>query len=270
MTVPYYQLLGHLVAAQAGFKKSVELKQLLGKGGFGKATLQKLDDLVDTAQKLIAERDEQHDDRIEAHALHAAATEVEMWMQTVEYRLRDLDEELRDVAMGAHIHVHDHTASVAAQADRLIAMIRCDDRVAQALGNPRQVHDTIARGLTLLKKMYKAGSIRLDPEDHEEPGIFDRIEQHKVAMNTWLAELDAACSVVAEKNVALLGILGYVPEGVGLPAGGMSFAVTLHQRSRHQAPDPSQAGPTSGWSIGRQQGRNNENLGKGWVDPTLK
>lgn len=270
MPAAYYQLLGHLVAASSAFEKSAELSQLLAKGGLDKAQLKNTDELVRTAEKLVEKRVEQHDDRILGHAVHAAVTEVEMWMQTVRFLLRDLDEDLRDTAMGAHIHAHDHAATVAAQTNRLISVIRTDERIREALGNDRKVHDLATRGWSLLKKMYRTCAQRLEPEGHEDTLIFEEIEAHRQKMQNWLEAVDEACAKVAEKNPPLLGLLGYVPEGSGHPVGGTSFGVTLHERTHREAPDPSKAGPTSGWSIGRQQGRNNENLGKGWIDPTLR
>ncbi len=270
MPAPYYQLLGHVVAASFALEKSAELSQLLAKGGFDKARQQKASQLAEEGQKWVEKRVEQHDDRIKGHGVHVAVTEVEMWMQTVRFLLKGLEDEVRDTAMGKHLHVHDHAATVAAQANRLIGMIRTDERISSEIGSDRALHDVATRGWSLLKKMYKTCELRLEQDGHEDSAVFEQLEIHHREMEEWMAGLDAACSAVAEKNPQLLGILGYVPEGVGLPVGGTSFAVTLHERSHRDAPDPNDVGPASGWSIGRQSGRNNENLGKGWIDPTLQ
>jgi len=62
-----------------------------------------------------------------------------------------------------------------------------------------------------------------------------------------------------------------VPAGVGLPLGGASFAVPLHQRAQQNPPGPEacSTAPCASWSVGRQ-GRNRENLGQGFIEPTFK
>ncbi len=270
MPAPFYLLVGHAFVAADGLTHSAELCQTLAKLGFDKSMANKAEGLAQEGEVLIEARREQHEDRIAEHAMHAAATEVEMWLQTTRFLLKkSLDAETIDLAMGKSIHAHDHVVTVVAQALRTLASIRTNDAIAQALGADRKAHDVACRGWSLLKRLCDSTEIRLDSHKHEDRAVFQKIENHAGAIRIWLESLDAAAAQIPEKSIGLLAHLGYVPNGVGRPLGGTSFNVVRHERGQGHVPNPDEAFPSTGWSIGRQ-GRNKENLGKGWVEPTFK
>ncbi len=170
------------------------------------------------------------------------------------------------------MHGHNHTVTVVAQALRIIAMVRTEPRIHEKMGKGRSVTDLIIRGWTLLFKVFRNGQILIAPSSAGDPNaaLFDEIEAQHAAMVDWITALGQATAKM-KGEPGLLGELGYVPEGVGLPLGGTSYGVPLHQRAqRAELPDPTDQRPDPGWSAGRQ-GRNRENLGAGgWVEPTFE
>ena len=122
MPAPFYLLVGHAFVAADGFGRSAELTQTLAKLGFDKSLAGQAEKLAHDGESLIEARREQHEDRISEHAMHAAATEVEMWLQTTRFLLKkSLESEAIDLAMGKSIHAHDHVVTVIAQALRTLA-----------------------------------------------------------------------------------------------------------------------------------------------------
>ena len=269
MPLPYYRLLGHCVVAAHALPEGSELPQALAKAGLPKTDITRVGELAEKAEELVEEKlDAVGEDRIHEHGVHAHVEELEMWMQTVRFRLRKaIDDDARIAQItGAHIHAEEHVATAAARALRAIASLRVDEEVTDALGTRQTVRDLLMRGQSLLAKVFKATEIRLAPEDDRDAEVFERLEAHRTAMTDWLLAVDAAARKVPAKDSRLLGRLGYVPEDVGIPVGGSSYAVVLHERGQTDPPDPSEAKPCTGWSVGRQ-GRNRENLGKGFLVP---
>jgi hypothetical protein len=192
-----------------------------------------------------------------------------MWSQATVFRMRrnGLDASLLKQAQAHDVHGQRHTATAIAQALRLIGMIRTNQDLQAAIGDTRQVRDQLMRGGSLLSKVYRwtdnlALPTSLAPTNQE---VFKDIFRQVNEMERWLSALDQAASKSDDLDV--LGKIGWLPPGKGLPAGGASFAVTLHERAQQDAPDPTQATETSGWSVGRQGNR--ENLGDGWEAPTF-
>jgi hypothetical protein len=264
----YYQVLGHVFTAVHACKESGELQAVLQKGGLPKSATGEGEQLAHRAEDLIRKKvDAVGEDRIREHSVHASASEVEMWMQTVAFRVKKAVEEesVVELVLAREIHAHEHAVTVVAQSLRMMSMLRCDDRVYDALGGARPTRQLLNQGQSLLKKLYKAAELRLEPDgDEAQLPVFDELETTERDMKAWLRQLDAASGAVAEKDLRLLGRLGWVPEGAGLPVGGTSYAVVLHERGQTEAPDPNNVYDCTGWSIGRQ-GRNRENLGKGWT-----
>jgi hypothetical protein len=265
MPLAYYELLGHVYVAS-----HEEAAGALRKIGF-------TGDRIDAGQELAARVEEDIDhaikealeDRILEHSVHSSANEVEMWLQTVRFRLRksELSEDMVERAVGAHLHPEDHTLAIVAQALRLIAMARTHEEIQEALGGARKTADVIQRGSTLLEKLYKISNILLDPTRTLTPDDappFQKLDDDRGEMEEWLGALTDQVEDADEKYERDLGLVGFVPEDVGLPLGGTAYSVVLHERATSEAPDPERITTTSGWSAGRQ-GRNRENLGKGWV-----
>jgi hypothetical protein len=168
---------------------------------------------------------------------------------------------LVDLACAKGLHPPDHTAAVIAGSIRVLAMIRGDARIHSKIGDERKVHDMLQRGHTLLQKIGNATEDRIRRREHVITSAWDELDKTRSSMQDWVASLAKAAEGI--EDAALLGRIGYLPDGKGLPLGGTSFAVVLHERGQGAVPDPSNVGPTSGWSVGRQ-GRNRENLGQGY------
>lgn len=269
----YYHVLGHIVAATFACRESGDLAAALAKGGFGKERIAEGEKLWHDGEALVRQKiDVVGEDRIREHSTHAATAELEMWLQTAIYQVKKVvdEESLLELVTAEKLHAHEHTTSVIAHALRVITMLRCDDRISSRLGNDARVREILNRGHALLKRVYKTTDIRLRPEGREaELDVFAKLDAHHQAMEAWLTALDAAAPAVAEKDVRLLGRLGHAPNAFGIPVGGTSYGVVLHGRGQAPAPDPTYVTACPGWSSGRQ-GRNSENLGKGWVEPIFE
>ena len=79
--------------------------------------------------------------------------------------------------------------------------------------------------------------------------IFGEIRALETKMSQWLDGLDQAAHKVEDLDT--LGMLGFVPHGMGMPVGGASFDVLRHERAKTTAPSAAEAVMTSGWSVGR-------------------
>ncbi len=255
MSVPYYHLVGQLVAVSHADTQGAAI---LKKVGIDASTLKKGAELAHKGEKLVDDYLEEFGaDRIVEHELHVAAGEIEMWMQTVEFLLsKELSESDVATALGADLHGDSHLATVIAQAHRLIAMMQTDAEVISAIGGERRVRDVATRGWALLKRLYRSTRTRLD-------GAESHLASHHEAMRAWLANIDSATQKVTDGDLANLGRTGHVPNGKGIPVGGTAYGVVLHERGQGSVPNPKDKKPCSGWSIGRQGNR--ENLGKGWA-----
>jgi hypothetical protein len=273
MSAPYFHLLGHLFLASDACERNSSLASALAKAGFGEDQCARGNKLTKTGIALISRKAEAiGEDRIYEHNLHGAASEMQMWKSTVSYRLKKAigDESLIAKTLGKDIHAHDHTVTIVAQSLRIIAMIRAEPKLADELGSERSVKDLLIRGWVLLNKVYRNGQVLMAPSSAGDPdhAVFEEIAAQQAAMLAWVSDLGQSTESL-KAQPALLGELGYVPAGVGLPLGGTSYGVPLHEKAqRDTLPDTHDLRPDPGWSAGRQ-GRNRENLGKGWVKPTF-
>lgn len=116
MSAPmYYQLLGHLLVASHTAHDYKDIADDLSKAGFGEAKVEAGLQLAEAAEALVEKKLHQSpDDKNLEHSIHAAATEVEMWMQTVKFRARKggLDGELVDDIMGHEVHGAKHLSLI--------------------------------------------------------------------------------------------------------------------------------------------------------------
>ncbi|MFU8802870.1 MAG: hypothetical protein ACNA8W_03575 [Bradymonadaceae bacterium] len=274
MSTPYYYLMGQIYLAVYTWEHNSEAREGLTRAlqvaGLSKDTMESGGKLVARGEKLVERKlEETVEDRISEHGLHSSIEELEMWMQTVRFRLRknEIDQKIIDLTMAAELHADDHALTAVAQTFRILGVLRTNKAIHEKLGVQRNTHDLIVRGHTLLKKVISYTTARLAPPSNDDSArIFSELDGQRDEMARWVEEnLDTAARQIADRPM-VLGLIGYLPEGVGLPVGGTSFAVPLHRFAKSSPPDPADARTTSGWSVGRQ-GRNRENLGKGFIDP---
>lgn len=268
MVHSYLHLLGQVLTATFAARESGDLSAALTKGGLSKDAIAAGEKLASKAEQLIREKiDTIGEDRTHEHAMHAATQELEMWMQTVSFLAKKSigeEDSLRSLLLAPDLHTHDHAVTSVARALRMMSMMRCDDRVIEAFGGEEKTRNTINRGHALTTKVFRASDIRLSPQgDEHRETIFAKLDATHKELEKWVETAAQAAHAVAEKDLRLVGRFGIVPDGAGLPSGGYSFAVLLHARGQTAAPSPHRA-DCPGWSVGRQ-GRNGENLGKGWV-----
>lgn len=268
MVNSYLLQLAQVLIATHAAAESGDLSAALAKGGLSKEEVGRGAKLAEQAEHLIREKiDVTGEDRTQEHVMHVATEQVEMWMQTVQFLAKKsiADDSLRELLLATNLHSHDHAATTVARALRMQSMLRCDDRVIEAFGGEEKARHTANRGYALTGKMLSASDIRLRPQgDEVEKPIFKQITSAYNDLRAWTAVAETAAQTVAEKDLRLVGRLGIVPQGVGLPSGGYSLSVLLHQRGQTDIPSRERT-DCSGWSIGRQ-GRNNQNLGKGWLE----
>ena len=275
MPAPYFHLLGHVFLATEACEKHSSITDALAKAGFGKAKVKTGAELAERGQALIDRKmEEGGEDRIVEHSVHNAADEVEMWHQTTKFLLKKAvdDNALLEKTLGEHIHAEDHTVTVVAKSLRTIGMIRTEPKLHEALGKGQKTRDLIIRGFTLLTKLFRNGDLMMSPGSagNADAEVFDDIRAQIKHMSEWIGELGRATDKMGVDHASMLGELGYVPEGVGLPLGGTAYGVPLHEKAqRATPPDPDDVKPAPGWSAGRQ-GQNSENLGKGWVQPKFE
>ena len=274
MSTPFFRLMGQIVVAVETWNAVPDVREKMSKtGGLTKDQVEQGKELVKTGEALAERRVvDGGEDRIAGHNLHVAIGELETWMQTVKSALRIKkvsDQEIGKV-LDHSIHAHDHSVSVIAQSLRALTMLRTSEEIGQAYGErQRSLHDLVVRGKTLLMRASDCGDVLLaTPRGVTNDKMGAEIKAHHEKMQAWVVGLGEAAAKVGD-SPAVLGLLGYLPDGVGRPGGGTSFAVPLHQRAQRSAPDPDMKGNGSGWSIGRQ-GRNSENLGKGFIERTFE
>ena len=269
MTAPYfYELAAHVyVAAYSGHTYKKLAAELQG-AGLSAAYLKQGLDLHADAEALLSRMSaESPENKTLEHNIHAAAMELEMWLQTVKFRGRkagkrtDFSEGLVKLLIGSDLHAHDHHISVAAQALRAVGYLRVlKPEHVSAFERDGSLRDLIMRGNTLTKKLYKVADNFVTPSSmvpRSHP-IFAQFDALNAQMSAWLLQLFEASQRITE--VRTLGIIGFVPHDRGLPVGGAAFNVTLHERGQGAPPVPGTAERTSGWSVGRQG--NKENLGR--------
>lgn len=267
MANAFYHLLGQLVLAVHTCETQPEIREELSKAAMAKDQIDRARQLLEQAEALVARRLDEEEDRTTEHGLHAAVAEVEMWMQTTRFRLKKagVDKALVEEALGHEIHEHDHSLTAVAQTRRLLSMIRTHEVLQKALGSERSTADVLLRGHTLIKKVYTYTNMRLSGSAAPtRMAAMAEVASLHEAMQEWVERLERTAQKLSA-HPEWLGLLGSVPEGLGLPLGGGSFAVVLHEEARTTAPSADEAKKTtSGWSIGRE-GRNRENLGKGFT-----
>lgn len=273
MPTPFFQLLGHVELVVQTSQHNPEAKSALQANGFGGDKLAEGHEMIELGETLPDRRNEEaEEDKIMEHGVHSSATEVEMWMQTAAFRVKKAvdDQALVDKVTGSDIHADDHVIEVVARAFRMMGMIRTNGVIHEKLGKGRSVKDLLIRGNTLLRKLLGNGDKLMSPGhvgDATAP-VFEDIKKLRRQMTIWVQDLDVAADQMSDQ-AELLGELGYVPDDVGLPLGGTGYSITLHERSQREPPDPDEEPKGDpGWTIGRQ-GRNDENMGKGWVDPSF-
>lgn len=272
-TVYFFQLLGHVYLASHTADHDADVATALKGAGLSAARIEQGKTYADHGEHIFDRKlQESPDNKTQDHNTHSAASEVEMWLQTVKIKLRKagFDAEARDAFLGHDLHAHKHLVTVIIQALRAIGMLRAlDDEDIEALGGERVVRDLVMRGNTLTKRLYKTAEYYMTPSS-VAPGtmpIFAEIDELLGQMSSWLQDLDVAATQIPG-DLDTLGMVGYLPHGVGLPVGGAAFDVLTHHRAKITAPDPRRATATSGWSVGRQGNR--ENLGQGWIKPTYE
>ena len=265
MTMAFYHLLGHVYVATHETSEDALRKLGMPQGDIagGRELVHATEAHVHHMLREVIEQ------RILEHSAHMAADEVSMWQQTGAARLRRaaLDPGLLREAIGKALHPHNHTLAVVAQAVRLIATVRARQEVQDALGGEQEAHDFVARGSTLLTKLFRTSDTLFDPHRTrsraDEPG-FAKLAEHRHELSAWLGRLMDVARQGGAAKLEQMGTVGFVPENLGLPMGGAALSVILHERATSTPPDPNDVTTTSGWSLGRQ-GRNKENLGVGWV-----
>jgi hypothetical protein len=267
MPAPYFQLLGHVLLAAHTAEHDADCAAALKAAGFDHAKIEAGVELARQGEELVEQRmSETVEDKNLEHSLHSAVAELEMWFQTVEFQLRKggIKGEMLEATLGHDVHGKKHTATAVAQGLRIIGMIRANEALQAAVGGGRKSADLLIKGHTLLKKVYRWSEDLVMPTSiaPESQDIFKKIFKQVEEMTRWLDALDAAAQ--RSSQLEAFGKLGWLAEGKGLPVGGTSYAVTLHERAKQAAPSPVQK-TTSGWSLGRQGNR--ENLGKGWIAP---
>ena len=273
MNLPYYRLMGQIFVAIETWDSLPDVREAMSKVGLTKDQIDEGRSLVEEGQKLVnRRREEAGGERIAFHNAHQAAAEVEMWLQTVTFSLRgrvDDEAQVMERAIEHGLHADDHNVTVIASTLRTLGVLCTDERVKAGYDRRQTLHDLLVRGQTLLAKLVECTEVMVaDGATARRSDIFAELRDHQQKMNDWVVALAESAQQIKEQ-AEILGLLGYVPEGVGLPTGGTSFAVPLHKRARREAPDPAGPGSTSGWSIGRQ-GRNRENMGKGFLEPTFE
>lgn len=269
-STPFYRLLGQIFCAVQTWDEIPDVKEVMSKVGMTKDEIDDGRRLVEEGEQLVERRlEEAGGDRIAGHGVHQAAAELDMWVQTVRVQLRDRvdDPEVLELAVDHGLHSHDHTTTVIAGAFRTLGVLRTDPRIEEAYDRRRSLHDLIVRGQTLLAKLFDCTDVMVeDRSTGRRTDVFETLRKHHRQMDNWMVEL-SRCAENVKEHPQVLGLIGYLPDDVGLPAGGTSFAVPRHKRAQHdEPPDPDEQGSTSGWSAGRQ-GRNRENLGGGFVEP---
>ena len=259
----YFQLLSHMLTAAHAFDHHGSVKAATKAAGASDGFIGQASTLAHHGEALMESFEASGTvDRISDHAIHVAAQEVEMWVQTVKMLAKKnlTNSDLIDALVGKGIHGHSHANSVGAIAVNALSMLAAHPEIKDMAAD-RVMRDTINRGYALFKKLCKAFEVKLVARGAQDASEMDA---HQIAMAKWLSELGGY--IQTEESAAAVG---YVPEGLGRPIGGNAFGVTLHERGQGTPPNPADAKKCTQWSIGRQ-GRNNENLGSGFNPPTVE
>lgn len=271
MSAPYFfELIGHVFVAAQSAHTHKELSKVLSPSGFGDAQVKEGLALVKEGETLLHTMlgSIMPDNKSLEHNIHAAVMEVEMWLQSVKLKCKKagFNASVCKVVVGHDLHAHDHTITGVAQALRAIGYLRSlDAEQVESLGGKDRVHDLVMRGNTLVKKLYKVADSLVMPSSmvpRSNP-IFKQFDALNLKLSMWLDRLMGHVKKV--NNLKVLGVIGHVPDDRGIPVGGAAFNVTLHERAIQAPPSPAEADRTSGWSVGRQG--NKENQERGWTPP---
>lgn len=264
MAQSFFYLLGHAVVAADGFSHSEELIKALKNNGASKELLTDATEMMHRGEALLVKKTEScGEDRIREHGLHFASDEAEMWLESVRRKLKNsgLDSEKKNKLYAVGLHSHDHAVTVVARMIRAISTISTDSEIAEKLGKERELRDVLNRGNAALSRLIKTGEIKMRAkEDQDRLKVFHDIKLYIQDISKWMDEIVKYSADF--KTPELYGWLGLVSKNVGIPVGGASFAVTLHERGQTTAP-VGESDPCSGWSIGRKG--NTENLGEGFL-----
>lgn len=268
MSAPYFfELIGHVYVASHSAHAHKELTEKLASAGFDAAQVKKGLELCERGEKLLKRMGQEMPDyKSLDHNIHAGVMEVEMWLQSVKLKFRKagFSSSITKLVVGHDLHAHDHTVTAVTQALRGVGYLRSlDDKQIESLGGESVVRDIIMRGNTMVNKLYKVADAFVTPTSlmPRTSPIFRDFDALNAEMSTWIVALLKAANKV--KNIKVLGLIGHVPDDRGLPVGGAAFNVTLHEQAITTPPVPGTAERTSGWSVGRQGNR--ENQEHGWT-----
>lgn len=265
----FYQLIGHVYTAAHTADHDADVASALKGAGFGADKIKQGLELCEKAEELLERKTvESPDNKTLEHNIHGAVSDLEMWIQTVELKMRKagFDSSQIHAAVDHHLHSSHHTLTAIAQTLRAIGVVRTlGDEEIKKLGGEQRARDLVIRGNTLAKKLYKVADDFVSPSSMvaaNDP-LIKELEALMGDCSSWLAELTQANEKLTS-NPQAAGMTGLVPDGAfGLPSGGTAFGVVLHEKAQQDSPNPREATLNSGWSVGRQG--NNENVGKGWL-----
>src|SRR5690606_5738615 len=116
----------------------------------------------------------------------------------------------------------------------LLSSVRTRSDVADASRAQRpRLRDDLQRGWVLLIKSIKAlnkfHTLKRGERRHGvAAGDLEVIRSH---LDDWILEFGQAATTAFSDRPDVLGMLGTVPEGLGIPLGGTAFDVVLHERA---------------------------------------
>lgn len=240
-----------------------EVRQALAAGGYNDATQAQGKAAIKAAYEALEHvAEELQEDKLIGHLVHTAATELEMWLQTARFRARKVLGEGAELdrLMGADLHGHDHTVAVFAQALRFKSVVRLDEGLRARLDDRMSVEDLLQRGKALMIKAVRLAEANAHPDNKDADAV---LAGPVKGLDAFLKQAHDAASRALAARPELMGLLGFVPDEMGIPLGGTANSVTRHERTFREAPVGGPSRPAPGWSVGRQ-GRNSQNRGKGY------
>lgn len=268
MKATTYSLLAHITLVLETLDHDDELDAAVRAAGFTDGMYDEAESLIeDCGGKILDVLNELQHNKTVIHLVHTAATELEMWLQTAHFRARKAASGHQlEALLGGDLHPEDHTVAVIAQSQRFIAMVRMDAELRSSLGSERSVKDLLQRGNVLANKLYRLGEGSLTPEKEDDAKkALTWLGPLCEKIRDWLKKFGAVAERAFDKQPEQLGHLGFVIDSIGAPLGGTAFGVTLHKRAQgDKKPSPHRSKPAPGWSMGRLQGQNSLNHGKGY------
>lgn len=235
------------------------------------ADSKRLDEGRDGLVKALTKMDalaEHADDHTAPEQARRAVTELDGWYATTRRIwgriLRSGDTGISDARwsemLGEELEGHDELFIVLMRAWRLISTTRVAGEAVDTLRKAnRRVEDDVQRGYVLMLKaaesLHKVHHIARGERRHGTSA--SEIDMLRKKLDAWLTDVASAAALTFATEPWPLGMLGVVPEGLGLPLGGTAYDVILHERARGEIPDPIPAPPCPGWGTGA--GGNREN-----------